>query len=169
LTQAATEYESALALSPTDPQLLFSAGRLYLLGLKQPSKARDKFSALVNVSPTNSEALFWLGQAYAAENQWAQARNEFQRSFDIDHTYAALFNLGLSYYNLKEYKQARDAFLALLGHQSKVHPDVQLWFVLGDTLRQLGDKKGAVAAYKQFVVLVPKGVATAKAKAYIKQ
>jgi len=41
--------------------------------------------------------------------------------------------------------------------------------VLGDTLRQMGDKKGAVAAYKQFVALVPKGAATSKAKAYIKQ
>ena len=168
-SQAASEYESALALAPSDPQLLFSAGRLYLLGLKQPQKARDKFAALVALNPDNAEGIFWLGQAYAAENQWAQARDEFQRSFAIDHTYTALFNLGLSFYNLKDYKQARDAFVALIGHQTKEHPDTQLWFVLGDTLRQLGDKKGAVAAYKQFVALVPKGAATAKAKAYIKQ
>jgi tetratricopeptide (TPR) repeat protein len=144
-------------------------GQLYLIGLKQPAKARDKFAALVNQNPTNAEALFWLGQSYAAEKQWGQARDEFQRSFDIDHTYTALFNLGLSFYNLKDYKRARDAFIPLLGHQSKEHPDVQLWFILGDTLRQLGDKKGALAAYKQFVVLVPKGPATLKAKAYIKQ
>jgi tetratricopeptide (TPR) repeat protein len=167
--QAATEYESALSLAPSDPQLLFAAGRVYLIGLKQPVKAQDKFSALVNVTPGNPEGLFWLGQAYAAENQWAQARDEFQRSFDINHTYTSLFNLGLSYYNLKDYPKARDAFLALAVHQSKTHPDVQLWYVLGDTLRQMGDKKGAVAAYKQFVALVPKGAAATKAKAYIKQ
>lgn len=166
---AAADYESALAIAPGDPQTLFTLGQIYLLGLKQPSKAVDKFSALVNADPTNSESLFWLGQAYAAENQWAQARDEFQRSFAIDHQYAALFNLGLAYYNLKDYKDARDAFLALAGHQTKEHPDFQLWFVLGDTLRHLGDKKGAVAAYKQFVALVPKGQATVKAKAYIKQ
>ncbi len=167
--KAASEYEQALALTPGDPQLLFAAGQIYLLGLKQPTKAQDKFSALVSASPGNAEALFWLGQSYAAGNQWAQARDEFQRSFDIDHTYTSLFNLGLSYYNLKDYKHARDAFVALLGHQSKDHPDVQLWYVLGDTLRNLGDKKGAVAAYKQFVALVPKGDATNKARAYIKQ
>lgn len=167
--QAAADYESALALAPGDPQTLFTLGQIYLLGLKQPSKAVDKFSALANADPTNSESLFWLGQAYAAENQWAQARDEFQRSFGIDHQYASLFNLGLAYYNLKDYKDARDAFLALAAHQSKDHPDFQLWFVLGDTLRQLGDKKGAVAAYKHFVALVPKGQATDKAKAYIKQ
>jgi tetratricopeptide (TPR) repeat protein len=167
--QAASEYESALALAPNDPQLLFAAGQLYLIVLKQPTKAQDKFSALVNVSAGNSEALFWLGQAYAAENQWAQARDEFQRSFGIDHTYASLFNLGLSFYNLKDYKRARDAFVALAAHQSKDHPDVQLWYVLGDTLRKLGDKKGALAAYKEFIALVPKGAASAKAKAYIKQ
>lgn len=169
VSQAASEYESALALAPGDPQLLFSAGRLYLLGLKQPTKAQDKFSQLVNANPGNSEALFWLGQAYAAENQWAQARDEFQRSFDIDHTYASLFNLGLAFYSLKDYAHARDAFVALLGHQQKGRPDVQLWYILGDTLRHLGDKKGAVAAYKQFVALVPKSPATTKAKAYIKQ
>jgi len=167
--QAAAEYESALALAPGDPALLFAAGRVYLLGLKQPVKAQEKFSTLVNAAPANAEALFWLGQAYAASNQWSQARDEFQRSFDIDHTYTSLFNLGLSFYNLKDYKEARDAFVALLGHQSKDHPDVQLWYVLGDTLRQMGDKKGALAAYKQFVVLAPKGPATTKAKGYIKQ
>jgi tetratricopeptide (TPR) repeat protein len=167
--QAAAEYESALALAPSDPQLLFSAGRLYLLALKQPVKAQDKFSALVNMNPNSAEALFWLGQAYANQNQWAQARDEFQRSFNIDHTYTSLFNLGLSFYNLKDYTHARDVFVALVAHQSKAHPDVQLWFVLGNTLRQMGDKKGAVAAYKQFVALVPKGAATAKAKTYIKQ
>lgn len=167
--QAAAEYESALALSPGDPQTLFSAGQVYLLGLKQPVKAVEKFSALVNADPTNPESLFWLGQAYAAQNQWAQARDEFQRSFAIDHQYASLFNLGLAYYNLKDYKNARDAFEALAAHQTKDHPDFQLWFVLGDTLRQMGDKKGAVVAYKRFVALVPKGQATDKAKAYIKQ
>ncbi len=167
--QAAAEFESALALAPGDPQLLFAAGRLYLLALKQPVKAQEKFSALVTATPTNSEALFWLGQAYAASNQWAQARDEFQRSFDIDHTYTSLFNLGLSFYNLKDYKQARDAFVALLVHQDKAHPDIQLWYILGDTLRQLGDKKGALAAYKQFIALAPKGPASTKAKGYIKQ
>ena len=99
--QAAAEYESALALAPNDPQLLFAAGRLYLLALKQPVKAQEKLSALVAANPTSSEALFWLGQAYAASKQWAQARDEFQRSFDIDHTYTSLFNLGLSFYNLE--------------------------------------------------------------------
>lgn len=167
--QAAADYETALTLAPGDPQTLFTLGQIYLLGLKQPSKAVDKFSALVSADPSNSESLFWLGQAYAGENQWAQARDEFQRSFAIDHQYASLFNLGLAYYNLKDYKDARDAFLALAAHQTKEHPDFQLWFVLGDTLRELGDKKGAVAAYKRFVALVPKGQATTKAKAYIKQ
>jgi len=167
--QAAAEYESALTLAPGDLQALFAAGQVYLLGLKQPVKAVDKFSALVKADPTNPESLFWLGQAYAAQDKWAQARDEFQRSFALDHQYAALFNLGLAYYNLKDYKNARDAFEALAAHQTKEHPDFQLWFVLGDTLRQMGDKKGAVAAYKRFVALVPKGQATDKAKAYIKQ
>lgn len=167
-TQAAAEYESALALAPGDNQLLFAAGRLYLLAMNQPVKAQDKFSALVNANPNDPQALFWLGQAYASENQWAQARDEFQRSFDIDHTYASLFNLGLAFYQTKQYPRARDAFVALVAHQSKQHPDAQLWFVLGDTLRMLGDKKGAAAAYKQFLAYVPKGAAADKAKAYLK-
>lgn len=167
--QAASEYESALALAPGDPQLLFMAGQVYLIGLKQPSKAVDKFSAVVNADQSNAAAVLWLGQAYAFEGQWAQARDEFQRSFELDHTYTALFNLGLAFYNLKDYKHARDAFEALSVHQVASNPDPQLWFVLGDTLRQLGDKKGAVTAYKRFIAIVPKGQANAKAKAYIKE
>jgi len=166
--QAASEYESALALTPTDPQLLFSCGRLYLLALNQPVKAADKFSQLVAVAPSDAEALFWLGQAYANEGQWAQARDEFARSFNVDHTYTSLFNLGLSYFNLKDYPHARDAFEALLPHQDKNHPDVQLWYVLGDTLRLMGDKKGAIVAYKQFLAYAPKTLpAVAKVKGYL--
>jgi tetratricopeptide (TPR) repeat protein len=167
--QAASEYESALALTPSDANMLFAAGRLYLLALKQPTKAQDKFAALVSVDPGDPQALFWLGQAYAAESQWAQARDEFEKSFTIDHTYTTLFDLGLALYNLKDYTEARAAFLALVPHQAKPHPDAQLWFLLGDTNRQLGDKKDAIAAYKQFVSIVTKGPANAKAKAYIKQ
>jgi tetratricopeptide (TPR) repeat protein len=167
--QAAAEYESALALTPTDPNLLFAAGRLYLLALKQPTKAQDKFSALVNADPGDPQALFWLGQAYAAENQWAMARDKFEASFAIDRTYTTLFDLGLSLYNLKDYKDAKAAFMALIPHQSKPHPDPQLWYLLGDTNREMGDKKDAVYAYKQFITIITKGPAYAKAKAYIKQ
>jgi tetratricopeptide (TPR) repeat protein len=169
-TLAASEYESALALDPSNTQLLYAAGRFYLLNDNKPAIAQQKFQALVAAAPGDSEALFWLGEAYAAENKWADARDRFQQSFNVDHTYTALFNLGLSYFNLKDYPHARDAFEALIPHQDKNHPDLQLWYVLGDTLRLMGDKKGAIVAYQQFIKLAPKSVAAvAKAKAYVKQ
>lgn len=167
--QAEKEFESALALAPNNLTLLYDYGRLELLVLRHNTKAQDAFSRMVNVQPNNPEALFWLGQAYAAENQWAQARDEFQQSFQLAHTYQGLFNLGLAYFNLKNYKQARQIFEALAIHQDKKHPDPQLWFVLGETDRHLGDKKAATAAYKRYLAYVPTGDGATKARGYIKQ
>lgn len=168
--QAASEYESALALDPSNTQLLLAAGRFYLLQMNKPAIAQQKFQALLAAAPGDPEGQFWLGEAYAGQNKWADARDQFTQSFKSDPTYTSLFNLGLSYFNLKDYVHARDSFEALIPHQDKNHPDLQLWYVLGDTLRLMGDKKGAIVAYQQFIKLAPKSVgAVAKAKAYVKQ
>ena len=166
---AEKEFEQALALAPGNTSLLFEYGRLELLVLHNYTKAQDAFSRMVNAQPGNAEALFWLGQAYAAQGQWAQAKDEFQQSFEIARTYPGLFNLGLAYFNLKNYKEARQIFEALAGHQDKNHPDPQLWFVLGETYRHLGDNKDATAAYKRYLTYVPTGDGATKARTYIKQ
>ena len=167
--QAEREFEAALALAPTNLSLLFDYGRLELIGLKHPVKAQDAFSKVVNAQPNNPEALLWLGQAYATQGQWAQARDEYRASFNIAHTYAGLFNLGVAYFNLRGYKQAQQIFQALSAHQLKDHPDPQLWFMLGETERHLGNKKAATAAYKRYLVYQPTGDGASKARGYIKQ
>ncbi len=165
---ASQEFDKALALSPDDTRLLYDYGRMLLLNMRQPSKAQDIFSRLVAQAPTDPEAVFYLGQAYAAGNQWAQARDEYLRSFGLAKTYTTLFNLGLSYFELKDYKNARDAFEALAANQDPKRPDPQLWYVLGDTCRLLGDKPDAITAFKRFLVYYPKGPAATKAHAYLK-
>jgi TolA-binding protein len=77
--------------------------------------------------------------------------------------------LGVAYYSLKDYRSARDAFAALATHQDPGHPDPQIWFVLGDAERMLGNKQNAVAAYKNFLAIVPTGDAATKARNYIKE
>jgi tetratricopeptide (TPR) repeat protein len=167
--QAAKEYESALALTPDDSRLLFEYGRLQLVGLNQPAKARDAFAKILNHDPNNPELLFWLGQSYAADRQWLQARDQYQRSFQLSHTYTALFGLGLAFFNLNDFKSAQQAFLALAQHQVKARPDPQVWLMLGETDRRLGDRKGAVAAYKRFLAIDPRNGNAAKVRNYIKQ
>jgi tetratricopeptide (TPR) repeat protein len=167
-TQSAKEFDQAIALSPANPRLIYDYGRM-LITMRQPSKAQDMFARLVSMNPSDPEAVFWLGQSYASENQWAQARDEYKRSFDLAKTYVTLFNLGLSYFELKDYKDARAAFEALAANQDPKHPDPQLWYVLGDTYRLTGDKRNAITAFKEFLVLVPKGTAAVKAHAYLKQ
>jgi tetratricopeptide (TPR) repeat protein len=166
---AEKEFESAIALDPRNATLLFDYGQLELIVLKHNAKAEDAFSKLVALQPGNAEALFWLGQTYAAEGKWAQARDEYQASFQFLHAYPSLFNLGLAYFNLRDYQHARDVFEALAQHQDKAHPDPQLWFLLGETYRHLGDKRAAAAAYRRYLAYVPKGDGAAKARAYIKE
>lgn len=167
-TLASQEFDKALALAPDNTRLLFDYGRMQLMDMKNPVKAQEIFSRLVTQAPSDPEAAFFLGQAYAASNQWAQARDEYQRSFALAKTYTTLFNLGLSYFELKDYKDARAAFEALAANQDPKHPDPQLWFVLGDTCRLMGDKTDAIAAFKRFLVYVPKGPAASKAHQYLK-
>ena len=167
--QAAQEYESALALSPDDSRILFEYGRLQLVSLKNPQKALDAFRKILVKEPDNPDVLFMTGQTYSVMGNWAQARDYFRRTFDITHSYAPLFNLAFSFFQLKDYKQARDAFDALAAHQDPKHPDPQVWYLLGDTNRMLGNKQNAIAAYKNYLTIVRSGEAADKARAYIKQ
>jgi tetratricopeptide (TPR) repeat protein len=167
--QSAAEFEQALAIAPDDPRILFEYGRLQLAYLKNPAKAIDTFNKVLAKNPNDPDALFMLGQAYGVEGKWTDARDNFRKSFDITHSYMSLFNLGVAFYTLKDYRAARDAFAALATHQEPGHPDAQIWFVLGDAERMLGDKQNAVAAYKNFLAIVPTGDAAAKARTYIKQ
>jgi tetratricopeptide (TPR) repeat protein len=166
--QAAQEYDAAIAIAPDDLRTTFEYGKMELEA-KDPAKAIDLFNKVLAKDPSNPDAMLSIGQAYAMQGKWLQARDEYRKAFEITHAYIPLFNLGLAYYNLKDYVSARDVFEALAGHQDPKHPDPTLWYVLGETERQLGAKKNAVAAYKNFLAIVPNGEAADKARAYIKQ
>jgi len=169
-TQAALEYQSALAISSSDPQALFEYGRVQLTGLNQPAAAAQTFQKLLALHPDNSEAVFWLAQSYASGRKWTAARDEFKRAFDLTHSYQALFNLGIAYFNLNDYRNARGVFEALaFAPGSKQHPNPQLWYVLGETDRKMGDKRSAIYAYRQFLAIQPSGQAASKARSYIKE
>ena len=167
--QAAEEYEAALALSPDDPRLLYEYGRLQFISLKDPQKALDAFRKILAKSPDDPDVLFITGQTYAAMGNWAQARDYYRKTFDLTRAYLPLYNLAYSFYQLKDYRQARDAFGALAQHQDPKHPDAQIWMFLGDTNRLLGDKQDAIAAYKNYLAIVHTGDDANKARAYIKQ
>ena len=168
-TQAAQEYQAELAISGSDPQALFEYGRVQLSGLNQPAAAQATFQKLLSAHPDDAEAVFWLGQSYAAGEKWAQARDQFKRAFGLTHSYQALFNLGIAYFNLKDYRNARGVFEALaFAPGSKQHPNPQLWYVLGETDRKMGDKRSAIYAYRQFLAIQPSGQAASRARSYIK-
>ncbi len=166
--KAAQEYDQALALGPNDTRVMFEYARLAVT-IKKYAKAQALLTRIVAIEPTNPDALMALGEVYAAEQKWTQARDTYARAFEVTHGYTPLFNLGLSYFNLKDYRRARQAFEALAVHQTKEHPDPQLWFALGETDRLMGDKRNAVAAYRNFLSIVPKGPIADKARQYIKQ
>ena len=168
-TQAAQEYESALALSPDDPRTLYEYGRLQLLLLKNPQKSLDAFRKILAKQPDNADALFLTGQSYATLKNWPQARDYYRKTFEITRAYVPLFNLAYSFYQLKDYKNARDAFGALAVHQDPKHPDPQVWLLLGHSNRMLGDKQNAIAAYKSYLAIVHSGQDADQARAYIKQ
>jgi tetratricopeptide (TPR) repeat protein len=168
-TQSAAEFEQALAIAPDDPRILFEYGRLQLANLKNPQKALDQFNKILAKDPSNPDALFFAGEAYGTMNKWPEARDDFQKAFEITHSATALYNLAVVFYTLKDYRSARDAFAAIATHQDPKHQDAQIWFFLGDANRMLGDKPDAIAAYKSVLAIQPTGEIATKAHAYIKQ
>ena len=166
--QAVQEYQAAIALTPDDLRLRLDYAKTLVMA-QRFGPARDELQKVVAAQPDNAEATFWLGQAHAGTGDWARARDAYRKAFDLSRSYQALFNLGLAYFNSKEYRHAREVFEALAAHGPKNNPDAQLWFLLGETDRRMGDKRSAITAYKRFLALVPTGDAAAKARAYIKQ
>ncbi len=110
------------------------------------------------------------GNRLYEKGQYAQAEAQYRLAYKTDSTsYAAMYNLGLSLYKQKNFKEAQSLFshLANIDTTAKLHADV--FYNLGNTLTQMaGDSlkagninktidllKGAEKAYKTSIVLDP--------------
>ena len=132
----------------------YRAGELY--DQKDYTNAAASFTALAAHYPGTKLgrlALLYLGDAYLAENQAAQARDSLRKFLDTDDrpTYRqlALLQLGVAYESLGKLVDARGAY----AQAATIKEGAQGWAELQQArlALQLGDKPGAIEIYQRFL------------------
>lgn len=135
-------------------EAFYNAGNVY--DRKDYKTASDQFATLANEYPGTSPgrlALLYLGDAYLAQHQDAQARDTLQKFLDADNRPAfrqlALLQLGVAGEALGNTAEARKAYAQAAAIKEGAQGMAEL-ALARVTLRQ-GDKAGAIAIYQRFL------------------
>ena len=116
------------------------------------------FSRILEIDHNDDSALFHLGQAYEASNQFDKARSAFRQAFAIRKTPQALAQIGASAFFLHDYRDAAAAFDDLSTHQPDfLTQDPHLLFIMGKTYELDNQKSKARSAYARLLGFVKPG------------
>ena len=106
-------YQKALELSPENPMALaFSA--LNKTHLKQIDIALEQIKASLQKAPASAFLFFIAGRIYFLAEDYDCAKDYFVKSFEMEQMPETQNLLGLCYFNLKDYKQAKTIFTNML-------------------------------------------------------
>jgi len=121
LVAALRELKKAEALSPDDHILQFDLGLTYYYRDRY-DQAIEHLQRAIRLKPDYAPAINTLGNTYSAMGQWDKAIETYEKIIE-DAFYGtphfALSNMGVAYYNKKNYAQAEHYFLEAL----KLNPD----------------------------------------------
>ena len=81
-TERMTQFQALIALEPEDTVLRFGLGELYIVA-DDFVRAAEQFAEIIRLDPQYSAAYRYLGQAYAALGQEAEARQIFTRGITV--------------------------------------------------------------------------------------
>ncbi len=154
-TSALKEFLKAETLYAEDPYLQNDLGIAYM-AKEKPDIAIEHFKKAVELNSDYAPARNNLGLAYIAKNDWDAAIASFKKVSE-DILYATphypLSNLGLAYYNKREYKLAEKYYRQSL----KLQPEfVTALLGLGRTYIAMGKIPEAVTTLEKAVKSAPK-------------
>jgi tetratricopeptide (TPR) repeat protein len=116
---AATNFASAIALSPSDPDLRMDAGGA-LVALGRHDDAVQQYLAAVELAPDLPQAHMHLGVALGRQKKPAQAEHEFRQVLRLDpNSIQARVNLGIALYEQEKLDEARKQFEDVLQRNPK--------------------------------------------------
>ena len=153
-TAALRELLKAEKLYSKDPRLQDNLGLVYMAKGK-PGIAINHFKKAVEIKPDYTPAKNNLGTAYLAQKKWDDAITCFKEiAGDLLYAtpYYPLSNLGLAYYNKKEYRLAEKYYQDAL----KIEPRFVIALQgLGLTYLKMGNVADAVAMLEKGVKNAP--------------
>jgi tetratricopeptide (TPR) repeat protein len=131
----------AVRLKPQDSLAQYELG-FALFSLKKYPQAASAFQQAIRLKPDDSSYHFWLGETYIVGlSQTENAVSAFRESLRLKPNDARTFGeLGMAYYNLKQYPNAAAAFREGI----RLQPDLAVFYLmLGRTYAATGKKDQA--------------------------
>jgi tetratricopeptide (TPR) repeat protein len=119
LEAAATNYEEAITLSPSDAGLRIETG-LVLVGLNRHAQAAQDFAEAGSLAPDSGQAHFLCGLEWGKLGRPTDAEKEFQQAVRIwPDLVQARVNLGIALYQEGKFAAAKSSFEAALQRDPK--------------------------------------------------
>jgi tetratricopeptide (TPR) repeat protein len=93
---------------PADAKKLFEEGLADFT--KNQEKGTAKLEAAIKIFPEYFDALHWLGKIYISQKSYEKGYPYLLRAIDINsRSYSSYYNLGVAFYQLKQYPAALEA------------------------------------------------------------
>ncbi len=153
--------QEAVALWPSDPDILLQLGRAHML-LQQESEALQYLRRAAQIRPDEPETHFWLGLCLRNARQFPAALSEFEQAvrYQPENRYARFF-VGRCCIDLNLYDQAEQALTeairleAARSEEDSAKPDADYRYYLG--LARLFNRKpeGALQAFAEALSINP--------------
>ena len=154
---AEAEWKTALGPKRDNPDALQRLGQLALAQNKK-SDGLGYFRRLSEVAPGDPSVWATLGQVYAINGSYAQARDAFRHSFELARTPQALAGLGTADLQMRNYKECSEVFTALDRNAAPfMKSNPQLLYVYGKCAASNGERDVARSAYTRFKSYVKPG------------
>lgn len=106
--EAAEHYATLLASHPADTA---ARAALIALGEKDPARAESRLKALLRIEPEAAHLHFRLGNLYAAQSRWPEARQSWLSAYRLDRGSADhAYNLAVGLDRLSQSRSALDLY-----------------------------------------------------------
>jgi len=154
LNDAQKHLENAFRLAPTNADVAFLLGYLYLQK-KDKDQAKTYFEKATSFNPQHARALTSLGELYLNDGNYKAATDPLEKAVAADPAHwQAHWMLASAYLHQNELeKSAQQARLAIQSGKGAAN-NAEL--VLGDALAGLGKSKEAINAFQTFLEANPK-------------
>ncbi|XP_003243575.1 probable UDP-N-acetylglucosamine--peptide N-acetylglucosaminyltransferase SEC [Acyrthosiphon pisum] len=152
LVDADACYVRALALNPTLDKVRNDHGKL-LLKLNKIKEAKKEFKIAHNNAKKCPITLNYLAYAYYQCGKFRKSILRYEQILDIDPDMSNVyFYLGMSYFKIKEYQNALNAFIQAMAQEPK---NVRLLKNIAVTYCYLEEMELCTVMYKKCLTLIP--------------
>jgi tetratricopeptide (TPR) repeat protein len=149
-SQAISEYKSAIALAPNEPELYESLGNEYWNG-SQLELAEQQFSKEVEMDPENAMALYYLGSIRVERDNSKDGVPPLQRALELNPNIAdASYHLGRGQIALGQDESAVSSFENAIKSDPGSDLAQRSYYELAIAYRRLQKPEDSRAALEQF-------------------